>query len=182
VAVVSVRYTAFYCEENIWHLANDGMVSSVIFIANPQQQVACFAQRQAEQPSWPTLWDYHVVAAEGRSDVMIWDLDSALPCPCPAAEYFAATFPVLPARFQRFAPWFRICSSSDFLQNFSSDRRHMRAPDGTWQKAPPPWPCIGSNLANPHSLDQFTDFSTSRTIGTVVEGLHFPKLLAALTQ
>lgn len=44
--------------------------------------------------------------------------------------------------FDRF---FRVISAEQYLTEFSSDRRHMRRPDGTWIKPPPPYPPIQSS-------------------------------------
>lgn len=37
---------------------------------------------------------------------------------------------------------FRVIPAEQYLASFSSDRRHMRRPDGTWIKPPPPYPSI----------------------------------------
>ena len=39
-------------------------------------------------------------------------------------------------------------------QKFASDRRHMRKPDGSWMKPPPPYDCISTQEAV-HNLDEF---------------------------
>lgn len=44
--------------------------------------------------------------------------------------------------FNRF---FRVIPAEQYLAEFSSDRRHMRRPDGTWIKPPPPYPPIQSS-------------------------------------
>ncbi len=174
------RYAPFYCEENIWHLANDGHIQGVAFISNPQQQVACFAQGR-NQPSQVMVWDYHVIGfALGATSaaLQVWDFDSTLPCPCPAPQYLAATFPTLPAKFKQVAPWFRICTAAQFVAAFASDRRHMRNADGSWQKTPPPWPCIHPPGRPGHTLREFVDV----TRPTYAPGriLHAPTMDAAL--
>lgn len=37
---------------------------------------------------------------------------------------------------------YRVVGAQQFLTHFSSDRRHMRTPEGLWQAPPPPGPCI----------------------------------------
>lgn len=41
--------------------------------------------------------------------------------------------------------FFRVIPAEQYLAEFSSDRRHMRRPDGTWIKPPPPYPPIQSS-------------------------------------
>lgn len=38
--------------------------------------------------------------------------------------------------------FFRVVPAKQFLQSFASDRRHMKRPDGSWIKPPPPYPAI----------------------------------------
>lgn len=35
--------------------------------------------------------------------------------------------------------YFRIIPASEFIRDFASDRRHMKRPDGSWIKPPPPY-------------------------------------------
>ncbi|MBP9088492.1 MAG: hypothetical protein KBG15_20385 [Kofleriaceae bacterium] len=178
------RYAPFYCEENIWHLANDGHIQGVAFISNPRQQVACFAQGRSAAGD-VMVWDYHVIgfATEATSGALrVWDFDSLLPSPALAASYLAATFPVLPAKFRHVAPWFRICTAADFVANFASDRRHMRKPDGSWQNPPPPWPCIQVVGQPDHTLGDFVDVTGStRAPGIILAAPTMQAAHAAMT-
>lgn len=98
-------------------------------------------QRAAGRPGRALVWDYHVVVL-ARDPWEIWDLDTFLGCPVPAAEYLLHTFhPTLPAEY---APRFRLVEADTFAAAFASDRSHMRTLDGRWQKPPPPWPPIGA--------------------------------------
>jgi len=144
------HYTPFYCEENIWHLAHAGTVDAVLFISNPTQQVAFFAQRQAKSATHAIMWDYHVVGATfGTADqaAHIWDLDTRLPCPCPAETYVAMTFPPLPAKFADVLPWFRLIPSAEFIAHFSSDRRRLKPRAVRCTHMPPAWPCSERHVA-----------------------------------
>jgi protein N-terminal glutamine amidohydrolase len=175
------QYTPFYCEENIWHLANDGTIDAVIFISNPQRQVACFEQQKAPAAGQPMIWDYHVIgfASSGLGSV-IWDLDSALPEPSQVGPYLAATFPTLRPQHQIYSPWFRICAAGEFVRSFSSDRRHMQNPDGSWQQPPPAWPCI-QTAGSAHNLGNFLDF-TSNAPGLVLANPSPEELIAACVE
>jgi protein N-terminal glutamine amidohydrolase len=140
------KYTAFYCEENIWHLAKARMNGSALFISNRERAVACFMQKRAGNAFVPMIWDYHVVWLEGTgTSATIWDFDSTLPLGTEARAYFEATFrPVQSVH----APTFRRIPRDEFVATFRSDRRHMRRADGSLAAPEPPWPCIGegSNL------------------------------------
>ncbi len=179
-----IRYAPFYCEENIWHLANDGIIQGVAFISNPRQQVACFAQGRSKTGD-VTVWDYHVIGfavESATAALLIWDFDSKLPCPVLAATYLAATFPVLPAKFAHVAPWFRLCTAAEFVATFASDRRHMRKPDSSWEKPPPPWPCIQLPGPAVHTLDAFVAMAdSSNAPGTLLAAPTLEGVVTAMT-
>ena len=72
----------------------------------------------------------------------MFDLDSDLPFPTYFHKYVTETFrtdAILNPEYHRF---FRVIPATLFLQTFASDRRHMKKPDGSWMKPPPPYPCI----------------------------------------
>lgn len=138
------RWVPFYCEENVFHLCREplleGRPRAVAFISNPAGAVAMWNQRAARQPGEAILWDYHVVLLV-QEPWEVWDLDTTLGLPVPAAEYLARSFHRgLPAELM---PRFRVVDAAGFLETFASDRTHMRSPDGTYQSPPPPWPPIG---------------------------------------
>jgi hypothetical protein len=101
------------------------------------------------RPSWPILWDYHVILLVAEP-WEVWDLDTTLDFPVPAQLYLRRSFRAdLP---EEYLPRFRVVEAGAFLATFASDRSHMRLPDGRWRKPPPPWPLLGapgtaSNLA-----------------------------------
>jgi len=138
-------YQAFWCEENIWHLAQRADVRTeaafVLVLTGAEGEVACWQQR-AGRAGGPVLWDYHVVLATHLAGWQVWDLDTRLGCPSPAPTWLAQTFPLadlVPARFQ---PRFAVLPAADYIARFGSDRSHMRAADGRWSQPPPPWPPI----------------------------------------
>lgn len=154
------RYHPFYCEENVWWLARDGVLGPgerwAVFVSNPTRSCALWAQKLASEPSEPVLWDYHVVLLNrDGSKVQVWDRDSRLPCPAPARDWYAATFPV-PVK-PEFKPWFRVVGARELSAHFASDRRHMLEEEGGWRAPPPPWPPIVSPTGAVHTLDAFVD-------------------------
>ncbi len=134
----------FWCEENIWHLADDATVGDgdrqVVVITGADHHVACWQQRAAE-PGEPVLWDYHVVlAVAAASGWQVWDLDTRLACPGPALTWLRSTFPHLAALRTGFRPRFLLIPATEYRRDFRADRAHMRRADGGWQQPPPPWP------------------------------------------
>ena len=49
---------------------------------------------------------------------------------------------------------FRLVPSEDFLDEFASDRSHMRDEDGSWMKPPPSYSPIRSKSSS-HNLDLY---------------------------
>jgi hypothetical protein len=46
-------------------------------------------------------------------------------------------------------------AAATYRDALASDRRHMRAPDGSWRAPPPSWPTIGDG----HTLDRLLDLA-----------------------
>lgn len=152
------RYQAYFCEENAWHLCQHpalGDAPWVMFISNPRRQCLLLAQRAGPSPWGQVVWDYHVVVLDGldRPGVQCWDLDTHLPCPVDARRWLARTFAWIGQADPALEPMFRVIPRAVFLDQFASDRRHMRAEGGGWMAPPPRWPCIGQG----HRLDMFID-------------------------
>jgi len=146
------RHQPFYCEENIWWLAQEphfvGRDPHALFISNAAGR-CLLAHQRAGGDDGRVVWDYHVILIariEGGSGWEAWDLDSSLPCPEALPAYLRATFPaaVAPA----LAPRFRVVPAPLFVATFATDRAHMRNPDGSWQQPPPPWPPPGEGPSN----------------------------------
>lgn len=159
------RHTPYYCEENIWWLAQDarfvGKQAEVVFISNPSRSVAFAHQRAAQNEGDIVVWDYHVVLLTLGE---VWDLDCTLGAPLPLHTWLDASFD--PDVHPRYAPMFKCIPASDYVAHFASDRRHMRGVDGTWQAPPPAWPCVGQG----HRLDAYVDVRDV-SVGTAI-GLH----------
>ncbi len=148
------RYAARYCEENVWHLAQHADLAPgprhVVFISGRRGAFAMWAQRAAEHPRAPMIWDYHVVLAAGRA---IYDLDGTLDFPVDVEAWLDASFPN-PGRLNPIVlPLFRIVPAEEYVRTFASDRSHRREhPD----VPPPPWPCIRTAEAT-MNLGTFAD-------------------------
>jgi hypothetical protein len=159
-------YTPLFCEENIWQLARqfvEGGVAAatlqVIFISNPQRQVVLFKQRNGAELGH-VVWDYHVVLRhrDGEGD-RIYDLDSLLPLPCDTRDYLGATFGLQQELQQPYRALLRLVSAADYLQNFYSDREHMR---GVVAQAEfPLWPAITPQHAEVVRLQSYWEMGNS---------------------
>ncbi|MEE2900706.1 MAG: hypothetical protein VYC39_00160 [Myxococcota bacterium] len=175
------HYQAYFCEENIWHLARR-ISGVVLFISNSQNQFAIWKQKLAEQEKQESfgrdmayiMWDYHVVLAHGpqetsrfenlsqyitQQDCLIYDFDSILRSPCPAKHYFSESFPVEKySTSTDFRPLFRIIEGKEYVERFWSDRSHMKNERQEWSASPPSWPCIMSKENAPLRLSELLNF------------------------
>jgi hypothetical protein len=141
------RYQPFYCDENAWWLCSEPAVGldprDVIFVLSRAGCCPVAAQR-AVAPGALCWWDYHVVVLDGSRRV--WDLDTRLGCPLPAADWLAGSFPQVERLPALYRPLFRVVPAARYRAEFASDRSHMRAADGGWLHPPPPWPIIGEGM------------------------------------
>lgn len=141
------QYHPYYCEENAYHMcahpALAGREPAALFIRGSDGPCAMWHQRVAEAPGEPVYWDYHVVVLT-RGPWQIWDPDSTLGCPQPAAEYLKASFRPELKLPPELRPRFRLVDAAELQRTFASDRAHMRGPDGTFTEPPPAWPPIGA--------------------------------------
>ena len=146
------RHHPFYCEENVFHLCAHPALGerprSALFVSGALGGFVMWHQRAARRPGAPLFWDYHVILLV-EDPWEIWDLDSTLGFPVAAAEYLQRSFRAdMPTEI---APLFRVVAAAELVRALSSDRSHMRRPDGSFDRPPPPWPPIsaperGSNL------------------------------------
>lgn len=159
MAPPDVLYQPFYCEENVFHLCSHpalaGRRCHAAVISGAHEGFVMWRQRAARSPAAPLFWDYHVIVL-AEEPWEVWDLDTTLGSPCPAADYVAGSFRGgLPPEL---APIFRVVPAGVFIATLASDRSHMRRADGRFERPPPPWPPVspperGSNLR------RFTDMS-----------------------
>jgi len=149
------HYWPYYCEENVWWLARElgSKAGAAVFISGSQRRVVMSAQRAGTPPHGTLCWDYHVVLLRQREALWeIVDPDCTAPgagTGLPVRDYARMSFPALSPDWAHCVPLFRMVEAAKFVSTFASDRRHMRADDGSWLEPPPPWPCIGTG----HNLE-----------------------------
>ena len=127
------RYTARFCEENIWwlirsltHQGADIKPMYVLLFSNAEKSILVANQRATEAGS-AMLWDYHVVLRAGiDARQWIFDFDTRLAFPEEFVIYRQKTFPqqaVIPAQYRT---WVRSIPAALYVTRFYSDRSHMR--------------------------------------------------------
>lgn len=132
-------YTPYFCEENIWHLANslvnEGInekALSVLFLSNQARQIVLYQQRNALS-SQAIIWDYHVILQQtitpcqhDDTESLIYDFDTILPFPVKKTVYFDLSFPSPERLLPQFHMLIRTIPAVEYLAYFSSDRSHMK--------------------------------------------------------
>ena len=140
------RYTPFYCEENIWHLAQEqcfrGQEAFVSIVSGKGSYRRLWFQNQAVDQESPVLWDYHVLLLVFDNGWQVWDLDTTLGLPVPVETYFQKTFLNSDTDLENCDVILRLIPSEGYVRSFSSDRSHMLSPTGEWLAPPPAWPAI----------------------------------------
>ncbi|PID45820.1 MAG: hypothetical protein CSB47_06855 [Proteobacteria bacterium] len=148
----SIKYQAFYCEENIWQLCQQPQYrgGQVIFIASDGDYFPMYFQKTGQGKDKLIFWDYHVVLLHQG---MILDFSSELGFSTPLKYYLDLSFIDEDLLEPSLVPKFRILSDTEYVTFFQSDRRHMMSDSG-WSATPPDWPLISENASN---LEQFTN-------------------------
>ncbi|XP_077298745.1 N-terminal glutamine amidase tungus [Arctopsyche grandis] len=175
-------YVSCYCEENVWKLCQDAYkrvpeemeLCYVVFISNQSKTVPLWRQRAGREEDRLVFWDYHVIFMYvwDSKTCLVYDLDSEMPFPTFFPKYVTETFrtdQVVNPNYHRF---FRVVPAIQFLQNFASDRRHMKRPDGSWIKPPPPYPAISTSECT-HNLDEYTNMDSAVGPGQVFSLVQF---------
>eukprot|EP00095_Tigriopus_kingsejongensis_P005849 snap_masked-scaffold697_size109876-processed-gene-0.13 protein:Tk05849 transcript:snap_masked-scaffold697_size109876-processed-gene-0.13-mRNA-1 annotation:"protein n-terminal glutamine amidohydrolase" len=170
-------YAPCFCEENVWKIADhvrrgssvsEIQKSHVIFVSNKKQVVPLWRQKAGKDEEKLVIWDYHVLFLyKPDQRCLVFDLDSDLPFPTYFHKYVTETFrtdAILNPEYHRF---FRVIPALTFLQSFASDRRHMKKPDDTWMKPPPPYPCI-QTADSAHNLDSFISMDPLVGVGEIL--------------
>ena len=170
----TLRYTAYFCEENIWWAARelvdagcDPARMHVLLFTNPTQSVVMLNQRAAP-PGAPIAWDYHVVLqAQFKDVVQIFDPDSRLDFPVPRADYMQNTFPRQADLPQRYRAWISVIPALSYVRHFYSDRSHMRGqlPESEFPDYPIIQPAEGVAAI---SLDAYRDIRRQLQDGSEV--------------
>lgn len=170
------KYTPCYCEENVWKLCADVRDSQakelpycyVVFVSNDKRTVPLWRQRAGKEEEKLVIWDYHVLFLYAPDDrCLVYDLDSELPFPTHFHKYVTETFRTDHILNPDYFRYFRVLPAAVFLQNFSSDRRHMKRPDGSWIKPPPDYPIIITS-ASSHNLEEFINMDPTKGNGEVM--------------
>lgn len=155
------KYSANYCEENIWHLCkNPALVDfskKVLIVSNGNRY--CPFKFQKSVDGYETVWwNYHVILLASKDEsCFIYDFDSTLPVPLAGIDYIQLTFQKCDTWTAENMPCFKAIEASDYLTSFVSDRSHMKDSSGEWLSEPPKWPEIGNNGDLP--LPELLDFS-----------------------
>ncbi|WP_158858557.1 protein N-terminal glutamine amidohydrolase [Lunatibacter salilacus] len=152
------KYTANFCEENIWHLCQNpelaAFTKTVLIISNRSRNCPLWHQKSAVGQD-TVRWDYHVVMLASSPEAsLIYDFDSTLDLPSPLGRYLELTFR---SEYENEQPAFKAIDSNNFIHLFFSDRSHMKDPEGNWTFAPPSWPLIQNTEKLP--LPELLDFS-----------------------
>ena len=139
------NYTAFFCEENIWQLVNSITPEllgnfTVLFLTNESKSIALMNQKAAKGQTH-IIWDYHVILHDLKQEV-IFDYDSTLCMPSPLEEYFEKTFGRQDDYLSNFRTAILAISATQYLEEFSSDRKHMIDMEGQQVSPFPEWPKI----------------------------------------
>ena len=170
-----MRYCPYFCEENIWHLAQDDVVKDgervishddrrVVFVSNENRAVPMDHQKAGQGSV--VVWDYHVVLfALARSGWQCWDLDHDKGAPRDVAAWLKDSFLIGPAleayrqltRQDFEAPRFRVIAAPELVDELASDRSHMIDGKGRRAQPFPDWPAIGQAHDDKHNLMRFVD-------------------------
>ena len=125
-------YTALFCEENIWKLIESLRKNKfikpvdVLFLVNPFETIALHSQSRSNN-TLPVIWDYHVIlSANIENSLVIFDFDSRCHFPSAIETYFKSTFSDWDNISEKYQPLIKPVNAEYYLQNFSSDRSHMR--------------------------------------------------------
>ncbi|XP_017776767.1 PREDICTED: protein N-terminal glutamine amidohydrolase isoform X1 [Nicrophorus vespilloides] len=169
-------YVSCYCEENVYKLCQD-VVSRhyseiqkcyAVFVSNPKRTVPLWRQRAGKEEDKLVVWDYHVVFLyQAEPDrCLVYDLDSELPFPTYVHKYVTETFRTDNILKPDYFRYFRVIPATEFLKDFTSDRRHMKRIDGSWIKPPPNYPAI-CNATSTHNLEDFIQMDATKGPGQV---------------
>ncbi|KAL6752215.1 N-terminal glutamine amidase-domain-containing protein [Haematococcus lacustris] len=180
----SVAYIPGYAEENVHRLITtlldyDQAKSldelSVVFIGNSTKQIQLWCQKSAEvedRNSGFKAREFHAILVQkppasdelrlGPGEAVpayVWDLDSTLPLPC-RLSYYAHNALRLAAYAQfdeKYSRFYRVVPAAAYLENFASDRTHMRLATGEFKQPPPPWPCITTPDGRTSTVPRYWD-------------------------
>lgn len=139
----------------------------VLFISNHHRTVPLWKQKSG-RGDLPVVWDYHVILLRSGPGLepFIFDLDSVLDFPCSLQEYSTLALRSDDDLHPQYHRMIRSVPAELFLQKFSSDRSHMKKPDGSWSMPPPSYPPIQTPEAS-SNLDSFIQMKQDQGLGRV---------------
>ena len=192
-------YTSCYCEENVWKLceqfekrSGDTKKLYVVFISSHERRTSLWNLKCGGTTDFQ-LWDYHVILIKSapsdkessksttdtvtaENESLVYDLDTSLPFPVCFNQYTKEVLrPELILHFRSAGlpeRLFRVIPADIFLEEFASDRSHMRKEDGTWLASPPPYPPIRSQKSS-NNIQEFISMKNSSAPGVVMTELEF---------
>lgn len=168
----------------------------VVFISSHERQTALWNLKCGGTADFQ-LWDYHVILIKSASsdkessktttdtvtgirehenESLVYDLDTSLPFPVCFNQYTKEVLrPELILHFRAAGlpeRLFRVIPADIFLEEFASDRSHMRKEDGTWLALPPPYPPIRSQKSS-NNIQEFISMKNSSAPGVVMAESEF---------
>lgn len=161
------KYSANFCEENIWHLCQNPalkLFSKKVLIVSNSSKYCPFRFQKSLHGYEIVWWNYHVILfASNEGQSFIYDFDSTLSIPLSGIEYIERTFRRHENWEEIHLPCFKAIAAEEYINSFTSDRSHMKDAEDNWLSTPPKWPAIGNtgDLSLPSLLD-FTDSSKER--------------------
>lgn len=179
-------YASCYCEENVYKLCehvknislSDLKNCHAVFISNRKKVVPLWHQKAGPDSDNPVLWDYHVIFIHHPgSDLptLVYDLDTTLPFPSQFPTYVAKTFRTESEINPDYHRSFRVIPAGTFLENFASDRSHMKGEGGEWMQTPPTWDCIATERTK-HNLEEYISMEEGTGEGVVLNLEDFRKM------
>ena len=162
----SLLYTAFFCEENIYHLGKtlvaEGFTAAdidIIFLSNANKSIALRQQQLQSDSCDYVVWDYHVILQlRYAQHEWIFDFDSLLDFPTLKEDYFQNTLIEKDKLAPELRPYARFIPLADYLHQFCSSRKHMLDNTGLPLANFPAYPPIqASNKHESIDLMQYID-------------------------
>ncbi len=142
------KYSANFCEENIWHLCQNQALehfSKKVLIVSNENRYCPFRYQKSINGDDIVWWNYHVILLATNSEsTLIYDFDSTLPIPLSGLEYLQRSFQINGNQLDFNLPYFKAIDSEVYLSSFFSDRSHMKDSAGNWLSTPPKWPLIAN--------------------------------------
>ena len=186
----SLSYTKFYCEENIWKLAEhvsknctDFSKCYVIIASNAKKRVPFFHHKTGKVDNmYLQIWDYHlfIIWKESKEQVVVYDLDTCLPAPIAFHQYvqLSLQLDVMKRMTEDFQRSYRILKGQDYLSYFASDRSHMVESNGSYYAPPPAHDPIRTEHST-HTLDELVAMKKNAAPGHVCNEESFIKIFSA---